>query len=45
MLRREAFRPLAASVTQEEAARYFEYAWPAPAQYLATVARVKDAAS
>ena len=40
--RREAFRPLAASVTEELAARYFDYRWPAPVAYLATVARVKD---
>ncbi len=43
--RREPFRPLAASVTEEAAARYFDYRWPAPAAYLASVARVKDAAS
>lgn len=43
--RRERFRPLAASVTEEAASGYFEYRWPAPAAYLASVARVKDAAS
>ncbi len=43
--RREPFRPLAASVTEEAAARYFDYRWPAPAAYLASVARVKDAGS
>jgi len=42
--RREQFRPLAASVTEEAAQDYFEYRWPAPVAYLA-VARVKDAAS
>ncbi|MGH8247548.1 MAG: carbamoyltransferase C-terminal domain-containing protein, partial [Gammaproteobacteria bacterium] len=41
--RRERFRPLAASVTEEDAPRYFEYRWPATAAYLASVARVKDA--
>jgi carbamoyltransferase len=41
--RREAFRPLAASVTEEAAPKYFDYRWAAPAAYLATVARVKDA--
>jgi carbamoyltransferase len=40
--RREAFRPLAASVIEEDAARYFEYRWPDAAGYLATLARVKD---
>ncbi len=40
--RREAFRPLAASVTEEAASRYFDYRWPAAAGYLATLARVKD---
>jgi carbamoyltransferase len=43
--RREAFRPLAVSVTEEAAPSYFDYPWPAPAFYLATVARVKDPTS
>lgn len=43
--RRETFRPLAASVTREAASRYFDYRWPDAAAYLATLARVKDAAS
>ena len=43
--RREPFRPLAASVTEEAAGRYFDYRWAAPAAYLASVARVKDTAS
>lgn len=43
--RRERFRPLAASVTEEAAPRYFQIQWPAAAAYLATTARVKDPGS
>ena len=43
--RREPFRPLAASVTEEAAGRYFAYRWPAPAAYLASVAQIKDETS
>jgi carbamoyltransferase len=40
--RRESYRPLAASVIEEEAGKYFEFPWESPVTYLATVARVKD---
>ncbi len=40
--RREGFRPLAASVIEENAGEFFEFAWSSPPSYLGTVARVKD---
>jgi carbamoyltransferase len=40
--RRESFRPLAASVVEEQAGEFFEFPWPSPVSYLGTVARVKD---
>jgi carbamoyltransferase len=43
--RRESYRPLAASVTEEAAGAYFEFPWASPCSYLGTVARVKDPAA
>lgn len=43
--RRESYRPLAASVTEEVAGELFEFPWPSPATFLGTVARVKDPAA
>ncbi|SRR5579871_500693 len=40
--RRESFRPLAASVVEEQAGEFFEFPWASPPQFLGTVARVKD---
>lgn len=40
--RRESFRPLAASIVEEEAATYFDFPWTSPPSFLGSVSRVKD---
>jgi carbamoyltransferase len=40
--RRESFRPLAASVVEEQASEFFEFPWSSPPSFLGTVAKVKD---